>query len=122
MNSTTQLPAADYEPRDASARQLFLTGAGLALGLVLSLAISFALYFAIYRETPRPGAMGRETSFKFSSAAQSDIQADWRRQDEAVREHLHSYGWVDRDAGIVRIPIERAMQQMVEENRKGGGR
>jgi hypothetical protein len=27
---------------------------------------------------------------------------------------LESYGWVDRDAGIVRIPIDRAMQLVVE--------
>jgi DNA-binding GntR family transcriptional regulator len=27
---------------------------------------------------------------------------------------LHSYGWVDRDAGIVRIPIERAIEILAE--------
>jgi hypothetical protein len=26
---------------------------------------------------------------------------------------LATYGWVDRDAGIVRIPIERAMELLV---------
>ena len=30
-----------------------------------------------------------------------------RRAEEAV---LNSYGWVDKDAGIVRIPVERAME------------
>jgi hypothetical protein len=27
---------------------------------------------------------------------------------------LHSYGWVDKSAGVVRIPIDRAMELMVE--------
>jgi hypothetical protein len=27
---------------------------------------------------------------------------------------LHSYGWVDRQAGIIRIPIERAMSLLTE--------
>jgi hypothetical protein len=27
---------------------------------------------------------------------------------------LTTYGWVDRDAGIVRMPIERAMEILVE--------
>ncbi len=32
---------------------------------------------------------------------------DFRLKEEQT---LHSYGWVDKDAGAVRIPIERAMQ------------
>ncbi len=32
---------------------------------------------------------------------------------------LSSYGWTDRDAGAVTIPIDRAMELVVEEN--GGG-
>lgn len=33
---------------------------------------------------------------------------------ESQRRILESYGWVDRENGIVRIPIERAMQIVVE--------
>lgn len=29
-------------------------------------------------------------------------------------DRLESYGWVDRDAGVVHIPIERAMQLLIE--------
>lgn len=37
--------------------------------------------------------------------------ADFRaREDEA----LHTYGWVDRNAGTVRIPIERAKDLLIE--------
>jgi hypothetical protein len=35
-----------------------------------------------------------------------------RRQEAAV---LTTYGWVDRQAGIVRIPIDVAMTQILEE-------
>jgi hypothetical protein len=34
-------------------------------------------------------------------------------------EVLNSYGWVDQQQGIVRIPIDRAMERMVEETRAG---
>jgi hypothetical protein len=34
------------------------------------------------------------------------------RQDEATR--LETYGWVDKEGGIVRMPIERAMELTVE--------
>lgn len=36
-------------------------------------------------------------------------------------EILNSYGWVDQQQGVVRIPIERAMERMVEEARAGDG-
>jgi hypothetical protein len=35
-----------------------------------------------------------------------------RREEDAI---LTSYGWVDRQAGVVRIPIDVAMQQVLEE-------
>ena len=36
---------------------------------------------------------------------------DLRATEEAV---LHHYGWVDRPAGIIRLPIDRAMEVLVE--------
>jgi hypothetical protein len=38
-----------------------------------------------------------------------------RAEDDEV---LHSYGWVDKGNGIVRIPIERAMALLVEREGK----
>jgi hypothetical protein len=35
-----------------------------------------------------------------------------RREEDAI---LTSYGWVDRQAGVVRIPIDVAMKQVLEE-------
>ena len=39
-----------------------------------------------------------------------DRQASQRRE-------LESWGWADRDAGVAHIPIERAMDLVVEESR-----
>jgi hypothetical protein len=36
---------------------------------------------------------------------------DFRRGEEA---YLHSYGWQNKEAGIVHIPIEEAMRLTVE--------
>jgi hypothetical protein len=38
--------------------------------------------------------------------------ANLNRRKEA---ELESYGWVDRARGIVRIPIERAMEEEIEQ-------
>jgi len=37
-----------------------------------------------------------------------------REREEAL---LHSYGWVDKPEGVVRIPIERAIALVAEESR-----
>jgi hypothetical protein len=48
-------------------------------------------------------------TFRHGAGDESDIVRDWRAQDAAVRGHLENYAWADRGAGIVQIPIGRAM-------------
>ena len=43
-----------------------------------------------------------------------------KEQTERERAVLEQYGWIDRDAGIVRLPVERAMDLWLEE--MNGGR
>lgn len=52
-------------------------------------------------------------------APQGLIEQNRRAHDLAAarREQLESYGWVDRDKGLIRIPVERAMQLVVEGKR-----
>lgn len=38
-----------------------------------------------------------------------------REQREREREQLTEYGWVDREEGIVRLPVERGMELVLEE-------
>jgi hypothetical protein len=38
-----------------------------------------------------------------------------RRLDAVQLEELNSYGWVDQQNGVVRIPIQRAMELTVQE-------
>ena len=42
--------------------------------------------------------------------------ASFRAAEDA---RLQSYGWVDRDKGIVHIPIDRAMQELVQKGIPG---
>jgi hypothetical protein len=44
----------------------------------------------------------------------------WALRDRQ-RRSLEEYRWVDRDRGIAQIPIERAMQIVVDEAAKDGG-
>jgi hypothetical protein len=45
---------------------------------------------------------------------QSNAAADLEKLRGAEDETLATYGWVDRNAGIARMPIDRAMQMVAE--------
>jgi len=45
-------------------------------------------------------------------------QADLTEYLRSERQTLNSYGWASRDQGRVRIPIDRAMELVVEQEKK----
>ncbi len=117
-------PAVDYERRDLSARAVFLFLAGLALVMVAAGLILWGMFrtFGRGNVTPQPRATAISTAQKALPAGgdparnfpapqlQPDPTADmdsFRAREDQV---LNSYDWVDKDNGVVRIPIDRAMQ------------
>ncbi|HWA87742.1 MAG TPA: hypothetical protein VG710_16045 [Opitutus sp.] len=115
MNPTPELPPADYEPRDASPGGILIVGIGLYLGLVLAFCVAAMFMLERHRHAAPPGTIGRQTSFRHGAEAKTSIAGDWIRQDAAVKRHLDTYGWIDREHGIVRIPIDRAMDLLAHE-------
>jgi hypothetical protein len=101
----------DIEPRHAAA-----FGAGLAifLGLVFVIALSVFRYFAF----PYFGANQPQAFNDFQSLPEPQLQLfpqdDLDRLRRSNRQTLETYGWVDRESRIVRIPIERAMDIVAE--------
>jgi len=96
---------------------------GFALGLtVAGVVIAFAVWLLFQYFSARAA----ETTFtEYPLATQESrlppeprLQTDPRQDMNDLRARqdqlLQSYGWVDKNAGVVRIPIERAMQLVVE--------
>lgn len=107
-----------HEESDVNISAIFGFGAGLA-AVVLALAMVVWLMFRYFDS--REAAATRAYPM---AATQAQVPPEPRLQ-EHPREDLselragedrvlHSYGWVDREAGIVRIPIEDAMRLTVE--------
>jgi len=113
-------PGAGYEHTDASARTIlkFLAWlAGFALLIHAGLALLFNLFVEqrVEREAPQyPLAIGEGPRVppepRLQRFPREDIM-NFRLGEEAL---LHQYGWVDRTAGVVHIPIEEAMRLTVE--------
>ena len=110
----------DRVPRDVDVRLIALVGAGLAaLTAVVLVALWFqllALWNSRQRGLPPPSPL---------ATALPDVPPEPRLETTAALElralraeeerRLHGYGWIDRSAGVVHIPIERAMELVAKE-------
>jgi hypothetical protein len=109
---------AKYEEKDFSVRWVVTFGIGLALMVIVSLTLVvwfFRIYGALQPRVPAASALATRGEPlppppRLQASPESDLSA-MRAREDAV---LYSYGWVDRRNGIVRIPITRAMDLLVE--------
>ncbi|ARP65684.1 hypothetical protein A9K65_021795 [Mesorhizobium sp. WSM1497] len=95
------------ETRDVASRALLLFGGGLVLFLVLTVVV-LRLIFDTNAYWPLPGAawQGNEATPAMQRFPAIDLAAFRDREDK----ELAKLGWVDRAAGIARIPIGDAME------------
>jgi hypothetical protein len=110
MAETTQ---PGHERSDFNPAAAVLFGAVLAATIAAVVAVSFFfMRFAALRE-PSPQAAARERA---AVAPRLQVQGfnELREMREAENRELNSYAWIDREKGIVRIPVERAMEILAE--------
>jgi hypothetical protein len=105
---------AGYELSDLNPGYVGLFGLGLAFVLVIavvvaSLLIHYKTVQYLRHEIPIP-RLAREREAMVGTSLQVDAQNELRKMRAAEDSVLSSYGWVDKDAGIVRIPVDRAME------------
>ena len=81
----------------------------LGLGL-LAVVVSFALWAWLEERTPQSQ---RLTSDELEALDPHQRQTRLKF-DEEQRDLLHSYGWVESEREIARIPIDRAMDLLIE--------
>lgn len=109
-----------HETSDVNIRGIFGFGLGL---LVVAIFIHFVVYvlfqfFAtqatVHRTPEFPMAAGQERRVPPEPRLQTNPRDDLRALREAEDVILGGYAWVDKDKGVVRIPIDRAMQLTVQ--------
>jgi hypothetical protein len=94
----------DYERTDANPYLVATLAAGIALFLLASPYVLLALY-PLARQEPISPRAALPPEPRLQIDPQSDLDAF--RAAETAR--LSTYGWIDRQAGVVRLPIDRAM-------------
>jgi hypothetical protein len=117
MNADGPRPAALSERTDASPRAVAFVGFSLVAIVGFCLAVAAWVYH--YDDRSRAVVLGLAPNGGFQNGAheQTEIERIWKAQDRIVHEHLDGYGWVDRSAGIVRIPIDRAIDLILAERK-----
>ena len=101
---THTVPAPGYETKDASAVGLITFGIGLIVSLIVVQLLMFWFYHLFLAERPR----------RIPERVDSNIYQQLRDLHVEEKEALTRYGWVDRKAGVVRIPIDRAIDLVAE--------
>jgi len=110
-------PSPRHETRDASIRGLVIFGLSLFVSLVLVLVIAARLFWHFARVQslgPPASPFANVRVLPPTPRLQPDPRRDLQHFREAQQELLHTYGWVDRNAGIVHIPIDRAMDLLIQ--------
>jgi hypothetical protein len=105
---------ASYELSDLRPGYIALFGIGLSVVLVISVVIASLIvhYKTIQharQDTPIP-RLAREREAMPEARLQVDAPNELRQLRAAEEAALNSYGWADKDAGIVKIPVDRAME------------
>jgi len=113
-------PDVHHEESDVNIRAIFAFGIGLTVATIFISFLVWVLfqYFEARESrkvTPQfPLAAQQENRLPPEPRLQTDPRADLadlRVQEEKV---LETYGWVDKNASVVRIPIEEAMKLTVK--------
>ncbi len=107
--------------RVATPRLLAIAGVTLAIFLLASLATGWGLAAWRRRLLPQgPPALPAEVGQSKIGLVEQRPFETARTGDEwaaAQRRRLESYGWVDRRAGLVHVPVEQAMERVLQGER-----
>ena len=117
----TENPQVSHEQSDVNVRRILAFGLGL---LVAGVVIQLGMWWLFVSLAARTAQLDQPRSPLASSSPRESLPPEPRLQVSPAQDLkelraaedalLHSYGWVDQQAGVVRIPIERAMELLAE--------
>jgi len=112
-------PGVSYEPSQADLRAVLVFLAALAVAAALVLLVLWGMFGYFRSKSAERGPLPSPRMYTSPPNVprpqlQPDPVADYNVYRLSAKEILDSYGWVDQNAGITRIPIDKAMDLVVE--------
>jgi hypothetical protein len=120
-------PGIGHEHTDVSTRPVIIAAIGLTVLIVVAAALMLGLYdvFAAREARLSPPANPLAAAEGPRLPPQPRLQVhpvkDLRELREAEAAILDHYGWVDKSAGMVRIPVQRAIDLLAARAGQGTG-
>jgi hypothetical protein len=119
MSEPRNNPEVVHEESDVNVRAIFGFGAGLlAVGLVVQVLLWLLMNYYTKQAAQVPRNFPLSADYQQQAPPEPRLQVhpqqdlrDLRAREDAV---LHGYGWVDKNTGVARIPIEEAMKIVVQ--------
>ncbi len=107
-----------FEVSDAKFKPIFIAGLSL-FGLVIigmtSMYFLFGFYENMSEAKSKPiSPLAQERQLPDGPRLQIDPDLDWVIFEAKQDSILNSYGWISKEAGIVRVPIEKAIELSLE--------
>jgi hypothetical protein len=109
------------QAQDLNFRAIGWGALAIVVGIVFAIGASYAVwrYLGLEPGPNRGPGHAQAASPRLLIAPQPDRAAYFAEKAKVT----NSYGWVDKQAGIARIPVDQAMQLMAERAQaQGGGR
>lgn len=110
------MPIHRHEPRDANTRSLMWFGLGLLALIVFGYVVTEIAFHVFVGQTKveQPTSLFSKSQMPPAPLIQEHPGVELQGYLKEQRQILDSYGWVDRKAGIVRIPINQAMSLLLQ--------
>ena len=114
-------PGATHEEKDVNALAVGLFGVSLAVLCIAAVILLIGLfrYFRnqeAARQVPVEAPAAEVRGLPAEPHLQEHPVQDLKRMRAEEDQILGTYGWVDRETGIVRVPIGRAMELLAQRN------
>jgi hypothetical protein len=114
-------PGVSHERRDVNVFQISAFGIGLLLSCIVVVFAMWAMFDFLYsRENAKNDTNPAALVMKYQNALPPEPRLqpqptvelkDLRADEDAI---LNSYGWINPDRGIVRIPIDQAIDMVAQ--------
>lgn len=110
-------PHVDHESSDITIRGVVFAAAGLAVVTLLCIGLATGLFVYLNRAATRaegPPLMPPEATLPAEPRIQPDPASALREMRAEESRILDDYRWIDKEGGLARIPIDRAMKVLIE--------
>ena len=106
-----------HQTSDINVRAVTWAAIGLMISMIavcLTVGGLFNLFKRQYRSVSAPSGITTAGRLPPAPRLQTNPTVDLQQLLETENAKLNSYGWIDKSAGVIRIPIDRAMDLLAQ--------